>query len=202
MDEATYIAFEGVEGAGKSSVAAAVVDRLRSAAVDVLAVREPGGTSVGEAVRAILLEGEEHPLPRAEAALFAAARAQLIAERVRPALDAGRWVISDRSAYSSLAYQAGGRGIPMDEVRTLNDIAIGGLWPSTVFLLRIDPDHGLSRQAVADRIGAESGEFFADVVRAFDELAAAEPDRFEVIDAAAGLDEVVDEVMVRLEGRR
>ena len=115
MDEARYIAFEGVEGAGKSSVAVAVVDRLRARGLDVVSVREPGGTDVGEAIRAILLEGREHPLPRAEAALFAAARAQLIAERVRPALEEGSWVVSDRSAYSSLAYQAGGRGIPLDE---------------------------------------------------------------------------------------
>ena len=202
MDEATYIAFEGVEGAGKSSVATAVAERLRSSGIDVLAVREPGGTSVGEAVRAILLDGDQHPLPRAEAALFASARAQLIAERVRPALEAGTWVVSDRSAYSSLAYQAGGRGLPMEEVRTLNDIAIGGLWPTTVFLLRVESDDGLARQAVADRIGAESGAFFADVVRTFDALAAAEPDRFEVVDAAVTLDEVVDDVMARLAARR
>ena len=197
-----YIAFEGVEGAGKSSVAAAVAERLRASGIDVLEVREPGGTSVGEAVRAILLDGEQHPLPRAEAALFASARAQLIAERVRPALEAGRWVVSDRSAYSSLAYQAGGRGLPMDEVRTLNDIAIGGLWPTTVFLLRIESDQGLLRQAVADRIGAESGAFFAQVVRTFDELAEAEPDRFDVVDATVGLDEVVEEVIARLASKR
>ena len=198
MVDAKYIAFEGVEGAGKSSVAAAVADSLRSSGLDVVSVREPGGTSVGEAVRAILLEGAEHPLPRAEAALFAAARAQLVAERVRPALESGSWVVSDRSAYSSLAYQAGGRGIPMDQVRQLNDIAIGGLWPETVFLLRIDASHGLSRQAVPDRIGAETGAFFADVVAAFDQLAADEPDRFVVVDASRSFDVVVEEVLDRL----
>ncbi len=90
----------------------------------------------------------------------------------------------------------------MDEVRTLNDIAIGGLWPTTVFLLRIASDQGLSRQAVADRIGAESGAFFAQVVRTFDELAEAEPDRFDVVDATVGLDEVVEEVIARLASKR
>ena len=201
MVDARYIAFEGVEGAGKSSVAAAVADSLRSSGLDVVSVREPGGTSVGEAVRAILLEGTEHPLPRAEASLFAAARAQLVAERVRPALESGSWVVSDRSAYSSLAYQAGGRGIPMDEVRQLNDIAIGGLWPGTVFLLRIDASDGLSRQAVPDRIGAETGAFFADVVAAFDQLAEDEPERFVVVDASRSFDVVVEEVLDGLRTR-
>ena len=198
MVDARYIAFEGVEGAGKSSVAAAVADHLRSTGLSVVSVREPGGTGVGEAVRSILLEGTEHPLPRAEAALFAAARAQLVAERVRPALESGSWVVSDRSAYSSLAYQAGGRGIPMDQVRELNDIAIGGLWPDTVFLLRVDANDGLARQAVPDRIGGETGAFFADVVAAFDQLAAAEPERFVVVDASRSLDAVVGEVLERL----
>ena len=198
MVDARYIAFEGVEGAGKSSVAAAVAENLRSTGLSVVSVREPGGTGVGEAVRSILLEGTEHPLPRAEAALFAAARAQLVAERVRPALESGSWVVSDRSAYSSLAYQAGGRGIPMDQVRELNDIAIGGLWPETVFLLRVDASDGLARQAVPDRIGAETGAFFADVVAAFDQLAAAEPERFVVVDASRSLDAVVGEVLERL----
>ena len=198
MVDARYIAFEGVEGAGKSSVAAAVADNLRSTGLSVVSVREPGGTGVGEAVRSILLEGTEHPLPRAEAALFAAARAQLVAERVRPALESGSWVVSDRSAYSSLAYQAGGRGIPMDQVRELNDIAIGGLWPETVFLLRVDANDGLARQAVPDRIGGETGAFFADVVAAFDQLAAAEPERFVVVDASRSLDAVVGEVLERL----
>ena len=193
-----YLAFEGVEGAGKSSVAHAVVAHLRETGIPVVAVREPGGTEVGEAIRHILLSGEHHPRARSEAALFAAARAQLIAEIVLPALEAGSWVVSDRSAYSSLAYQAGGRGLPVEEVRRLNDIAIGGLWPSQVFLLRVEAEAGLGRQAVADRIGTESAAFFDDVVGAFDALAAAEPNRFEVVDADRPLADVVADVLDRL----
>lgn len=196
-----YVAFEGTEGAGKSSVVARIADRLRSMGSDVVTVREPGGTAVGEAIRSILLDGDPVPMARAEAALFAAARAQLMAEIVVPALERGAWVLSDRSVYSSLAYQAGGRGIPTDEVRELNDIALGGLWPDVVVLLRIDSDGGLRRQAASDRIGDEDPSFHDAVVDAFDALAGDEPDRFEVIDASQPIDLVVAEIMERLEAR-
>lgn len=122
-----------------------------------------------------------------------------MAEIVRPALDEGSWVVSDRSAYSSLAYQAGGRGLPLEDVRTLNDIALGGLWPSTVVLLRVDAEDGLARQSVADRIGGESGAFFADVVETFDALADAEPERFVVVNARQPLDSVIADVLDGLE---
>ena len=148
-----YIAFEGIEGAGKSTVADRVADCLEAQGHRVVRVREPGGTEVGEHIREVLLGGEHAPLPLAEAALFAAARAQLVAEQVTPALESGAWVLSDRSAYSSLAYQAGGRGLDLGDIRRLNDIALGGVWPDTVVLLRADPDVGLTRQAVSDRIG-------------------------------------------------
>ena len=195
---AKYIAFEGTEGAGKSTVVRRVAEVLRSRDVDVVTVREPGGTDVGEAIRAILLDGDLVPLDRAEASLFAAARAQLIAEVVRPALDRGAHVLSDRSAYSSLAYQAGGRGLPLDEVRRLNDIAIGGTWPDIAVLLRVDRTRGLERQAAGDRIGDEAAEFHDAVVAAFDGLAALEPDRFVVVDADRPLDAVVATVVERL----
>ncbi len=194
-----YIAFEGVEGAGKSTVADRVAAHLESQGHTVVRVREPGGTDVGEHIREILLDGEHTPVPRAEAALFAAARAHLVAERVVPALEAGSWVISDRSAYSSLAYQAAGRGLSLDEVRRLNDIAIGGVWPGVVVLLRTDPRTGLSRQEVGDRIGNESDAFHRTVADAFDALAAGEPDRFVVIDASEPLERVVEDVLAALE---
>ncbi len=168
---------------------------------DVVTVREPGGTAVGEAIRAILLDGDHVPMARAEATLFAAARAQLVAEIVSPALERGAWVLSDRSVYSSLAYQAGGRGIPTDQVRELNDIALGGLWPDVVVLLRIDSDGGLRRQASSDRIGDEDPSFHVAVVDAFDALASDEPGRFEVIDASQPIERVVDEILERLEAR-
>lgn len=194
----TYIAFEGIEGAGKSTIADRVARHLEMQGHSVIRVREPGGTDVGEQIREILLDGDDAPVPRAEAALFAAARAQLIVEKVTPALEAGSWVLSDRSAYSSLAYQAAGRGLGLEDVRSLNDIALGGVWPDIVVLLRTDPDVGLARQEVGDRIGSESRVFHRRVSDAFDALAKEDPDRFVVIDATASLGTVVRETLAAL----
>jgi dTMP kinase len=188
---ARYIAFEGIEGAGKSTVALRVAGHLRASGADVTAVREPGGTLVGERIRRILLEDEEGPVPLAEAALFAASRAQLIHDVVKPALATGGWVLSDRSAYSSLAYQAIGRGLGLDAIRELNNIAIDGVWPDRVALLRLEASDGLARQAVDDRIGGEGEAFHRSVADAFDQLAAAEPERFVIVDATMSIDEVV-----------
>lgn len=196
---ARYIAFEGVEGAGKSTIADRISRHLVANGEIVVSVREPGGTEAGERIRAVLLTMDHDVTPRAEAALFAASRAQLIAETVSPALARGEWVLSDRTAYSSLAYQAGGRGLPLDEVWTLNDIALGGVWPDVVILLRLEPDEGLSRQRDGDRIGNEGVEFHSKVAAAFDDLAAAEPDRFVVVDASMSVDDVVATVVSELE---
>jgi dTMP kinase len=196
---ARYIAFEGVEGAGKSTIADRISQHLVANGEIVVSVREPGGTEAGERIRAVLLTMDHDVTPRAEAALFAASRAQLIAETVSPALARGEWVLSDRTAYSSLAYQAGGRGLPLDEVWTLNDIALGGVWPDVVILLRLEPDEGLSRQRDGDRIGNEGVEFHSKVAAAFDDLAAAEPDRFVVVDASMSVDDVVATVVSELE---
>jgi dTMP kinase len=193
--DARYIAFEGVEGSGKSTVARLVADYLTNAGKRVVHVREPGGSQVGEKIRDVLLTMDHDVVPRAEAALFAASRAQLIAESVSPALADGAWVVSDRTAYSSLAYQAGGRGLPLDEVWTLNDIALGGVWPDVVVLLRLEPGAGLGRQLDADRIGNEGVGFHQKVAEAFDRLAASEPDRFIVIDASRSVEEVVESVI-------
>lgn len=193
--DARYIAFEGVEGAGKSTVARRVAESLEARGDRVIVVREPGGTEAGERIRDVLLTMDHDVTPRAEAALFAASRAQLIAETVSPALAEGAWVLSDRTAYSSLAYQAGGRGIPIDEVWTLNDIALGGVWPDAVVLLRLNPADGLSRQEEGDRIGDEAAAFHARVADAFDDLAAGEPDRFVVVDASLPIEDVVAAVV-------
>jgi dTMP kinase len=193
-----YIAFEGIEGAGKTTVADRVASRLGALGHHVVRVREPGGTDVGEHIREVLLAGDHQPLPMTEAVLFAAARAQLVAEKVAPALEAGSWVLSDRSAYSSLAYQSGGRGLDLADVRTLNDIAIGGTWPDTVVLLRTDPGTGLGRQSVGDRIGDESLEFHRGVADTFNALAASEPERFVVVDATLPLEDVVAQAIQAL----
>ncbi len=193
-----YVAFEGIEGAGKSTVADRVAGVLEDRGHRVVRVREPGGTAVGEHIREILLGGDHHLLPMTEAVLFAAARAQLVSETVQPALETGAWVLSDRSAYSSLAYQAGGRGLDTAQIRTLNDIAIGGTWPDRVILLRTEPTTGLARQSVGDRIGDERLAFHEAVAAAFDRFAALEPDRFSVIDASLPLDTVVSHTVQAL----
>ena len=188
---ARYIAFEGVEGAGKSTVAERVAARLGEGTRRVVTVREPGRTHTGERIRAVLLDSDGSPGPWAEALLFAAARAQLAEEVVGPALAAGSWVVSDRSVYSSLAYQGGGRRLGIEAVRAVNEPGLRGVWPHLVILLRVDPTAGLERQAVADRIGAEGVAFQQRVAQAFETLAAAEPDRFAVVDAGRPLDDVV-----------
>jgi len=196
-----YIAFEGIEGAGKSTVAERVGARLEADGHRVVRVREPGGTAVGEAIRHILLSHELAPEPWTEALLFAASRAQLAAEVVGPALDGGSWVLTDRSVYSSLAYQGAGRRLGIEQVRSVNEPGLLGVWPSLVILLAVDAGEGLARQAVGDRIGDEGIHFQQAVADGFDAIAAAEPDRFVVIEASAPLDEVVDAAYRAVRGR-
>ena len=187
-----YVAFEGVDGAGKTTVAARVAERLVAAGFDVLPVREPGGTPTGEAIRRILLGLGGVVDDWAEALLFAAARSQLASEVVGPALQAGRGVVSDRSVYSSLAYQGGARGLGIEAVRRVNEAGLGGVWPETVVLLRLDPGRGLAREEEANRISEAGLALQVGVAAAYDLLAAEEPDRFVVVDAEAGLEAVVD----------
>jgi len=189
-----YIAFEGIEGAGKSTVSDRLRLRLEAEGRRVVQVREPGGTVVGERIRSILLSHDLAPDPWTEALLFAAARAQLAAEIVGPALDEGAWVLSDRSVYSSLAYQGAGRGLGVEAVRAVNEPGLLGVWPGLVVLLAVDPERGLGRQEVGDRIGDEGLAFQRTVAAGFTRIAAAEPDRFVVVDADRDLDAVVDEV--------
>ena len=191
----SYIALEGIEGAGKSTVANRLADLLDDGARRLVRVREPGGTVAGERIRRVLLDTGSVLSPWAEALLFAASRAQLARDVVGPALAAGSWVISDRTVYSSLAYQGGGRGLGIDTVRALNEPGLEGVWPELVVLLRIDPETGLARQEVADRIGGEGLAFQARVAAAFDEVAASEPERFLVIDASQDIISVTDQVL-------
>lgn len=196
-----YVAFEGIEGAGKSTVAERVGERLEADGRRVVRVREPGGTPVGERIRAILLGHDLAPDAWTEALLFAAARAQLAAEIVGPALADGAWVLSDRSVYSSLAYQGAGRGLGIDAVRSVNEPGLRGVCPSIVILLEIDPAEGLRRQDVGDRIGDEGVEFQQRVAEGFATEAASDPDRFVVIDAGGSLEDVVDEAYREIRGR-
>jgi dTMP kinase len=196
-----YIALEGIEGTGKSTIAAQLAGHVEQRGIDVIRVREPGGTATGERIRHVLLDPGGSVAPWSEALLFAAARAQLAAELVGPALRAGKWVISDRSVYSSLAYQGGGRGLGVAAVRSVNAPGLGDVWPEMVVLLRVDAATGLSRQHDADRIGAEGVDFQTIVGETFEQLAAAEPDRFVVVDAGEEVEAVWMAVREHVEKR-
>ena len=195
-----YVALEGIEGAGKSTVARYLADHLRTTGRDVVVVREPGGTPAGEGIRDILLHGD-HLEPWTEALLFAAQRAQLAAEVIRPALAAGTWVVSDRTVYSSLAYQGGARGLGVDTVRYVNAAGLLGTWPELVVVLELAPATGLSRQAVLDRIGAEGVDFQQRVAATFVALAEAEPDVFRVVSADRPVADVIASVIDLVEER-
>lgn len=178
------ITLEGLDGSGKSTLAAG----LGAAFEELTLLREPGGVVLAERIRALVTDPELMVEPRAEALLYAAARAQLVAERLRPLLDDGRHVLLDRFLDSSLAYQGAGRGLGVEEIRALNAFATGGLVPARTLLLRIDPAVGRARQsarAAPDRLEREGDAFFVAVGAAYDALAEAEPERFVVLDAAA-----------------
>jgi dTMP kinase len=198
-----FVVFEGGEGAGKSTQAARLAHALRSRGQEVVVTREPGATRVGAQIRALLLDGGSADLaPRAEALLYAADRAHHVATVVRPALDRGAVVISDRYVDSSLAYQGAGRTLPVDEVSWLSAWATGGLKPDLVVLLDVDPKVGLTRVTTrggsADRLESESAEFHERVRYAFIDLAGADPGRYLVLDATRPAGELAGEVLDRV----
>ena len=193
-----YIALEGIEGAGKSSLAPIVAERLTESGRTAISVREPGGTTAGEGIRTILLHANSPLEPWTEALLFAAQRAQLAAEVIGPALAAGTSVVGDRSVYSSLAYQGAGRGLGIDLVRSVNKAGLGDVWPDRVVLLQIDAGTGLGRQTVTDRIGGEGLALQERAAEAYGRFAADDPDRFVVVEASKPLGEVAADVVERL----
>jgi len=182
------ITAEGLDGAGKTALVGPLATALHERGQEVAVLREPGGVELSERIRALVKDPELEVHPRAEALLYAAARAQLVAARLEPLLAAGRWVLLDRFVDSSLAYQGAGRGLGVDAIRTLNLFATGGLAPDRTLYLRIDARAGLARArrrtGDADRLEREELAFFETIGAAYDELAAAEPRRFAVIDAA------------------
>ncbi len=183
------ITIEGLDGSGKTTLADALVDALRSEGRDVVLLREPGGVELSERIRALVKDPGLAVDPRAEALLYAAARAQLVAERVEPALAAGTWVLLDRFVDSSLAYQGAGRALGVEAVAEINHFATGGLRPDRTLLLRADAATRAARQAgrgeAPDRLEREDEAFFEAIGRAYDALAAAEPERFRVLEAGA-----------------
>lgn len=194
----SYIAFEGGEGSGKSTQAGLLAERL-----DAVFTREPGGTELGLQLRQILLGiGEARVGHNAEALLMAADRAQHVEEVVAPALAAGRHVVSDRSAYSSLAYQGGARGLGVTDVRHINDWAIGGLWPHLVVLLDVSTGEATERMAtVLDRLESEGDNFHAEVSRTYRTLAAEEPDRWIVINGVGTISEIEARIWAEIKHR-
>jgi dTMP kinase len=195
------ITVEGLDGAGKTTLIAALARELEARGAPVLVLREPGGVEVSERIRALLADPAMEIDPRAEALLYAAARAQLVAEQLRPLLEAGDTVLLDRFVDSSLAYQGAGRRLGVEEIRALNEFGTGGLRPDRTLLLRIDPAAGLARisDRPADRLEREDGGFFAAVAAAYDELAAAEPDRIAVIDASQPPEAVLADALAALQ---
>jgi dTMP kinase len=188
MSRGRYVAFEGAEGCGKSTHAARLAEALGA-----VLTRETGGTDIGRRIREILHDTTvTHLAPRAEALLAAADRAQHITEVVEPALSQGRHVVSDRTVYSTLAYQGYGRGLPLDDVRRINEWAVQGTWPELVLLMEIPLEEQQRRLAkrTLDRFEQEDGGFHQRVRDGFRALAGAEPDRWVVIDATMPRDDV------------
>lgn len=204
MARGTLITIEGIDGAGKSTLARALAEALRARGVAVELLREPGGVAVSERIRALVKDPALALLPRTEALLYAAARAQLVGERVGPALDAGAVVLLDRFVDSSLAYQGAGRGLGVEGVRAINAFATGAVSPDRTLLLRVSPALGRSRQQerahAPDRLELEGEGFFAAVADAYERLAAAEPERFRVIDGARPPQRVLADALAALDG--
>lgn len=189
------ITLEGGEGAGKSTLLQGLHAHLVAAGMDVLQTREPGGTSVGDAVRALVLDAKQHGMcVESEALLMFAARAQLVREVLEPALAAGRWVLCDRYTDASYAYQGGGRGLDITTIAQLESIATAGLRPDLTLLLDLPVAHGRARargRGEADRIEREDDDFFERVRQTYLARAAAEPQRFHVLDAATSAADVL-----------
>jgi len=188
-----FITFEGGEGCGKSTQQRMLARRLEAAGHTVRTLREPGGTIVGEAVRSLLLDPEHAGLdPIAEVLLYEASRAQLIAEVIEPALEAGEVVLCDRFFDSSTAYQGHARGLPLAQIESLNRIATGGLLPDRTLLLDIDAVLGIQRATSngADRLEAEDIAFHERVRAGFLRIAAENPERVHVVDASGSVEDV------------
>ena len=199
-----FITLEGGDGSGKSTQSALLVGWLTAAGRTVLTTREPGGTELGDELREIVLHRRGHIAPRAEALIYAADRAHHIATVVRPAIERGDIVVQDRYFDSSVAYQGVGRGLGADEVRDVSLWATEGLLPDLTVLLDLDVGLGRSRlersRTRFDRLEAEEQEFHARVRSAYLDIAAAEPDRFLVVDGAGSAESIAAQIRDRVSG--
>ncbi len=204
MARGRLITIEGLDGAGKTTLARALADALRSRGVDARLLREPGGVRVAELIRDLVKDPELHVSPRAEALLYAAARAQLVDEALEPLLEQGACVLLDRFVDSSLAYQGAGRELGMVAVREINEFGTRGLTPDLTLLLVVDPIIGRQRSqgrdTTPDRLELEPDTFFARIEGAYRELAAAHPERIKTIDASGPPEAVLADALGALGG--
>ncbi|HTP18547.1 MAG TPA: dTMP kinase [Solirubrobacteraceae bacterium] len=195
MNRGRLITIEGIDGAGKTTLATALAGALRDRGIDVVLLREPGGVPAAEQIRDVVIDPGLDVTARTEALLYAAARAQLVEEALEPLLSEGKWVLLDRFIDSSLAYQGGGRELGIDAVRAINEFAIRTAWPDRTLLLLIDPELGRSRSRTRagepDRLERERNDFFDRTVAAYVELWARDPERIRKIDASRPPDEVL-----------
>ena len=203
MARGRLITIEGLDGAGKSTLARGLERAIAERGGEARMLREPGGVELSERIRALLADPRLAVSPRTEALLYAAARAQLVEERVQPLLQRGEFVLLDRFVDSSLAYQGAGRALGVQQIREINQFATGRLKPDRTLLLRIAPAAGRARQQERalqpDRLERESERFFETVAAAYDELASAEPLRIRTLDASQPADQVLDAALAALE---
>jgi dTMP kinase len=196
-----FITFEGGDGSGKSTQSALLVEWLEQQGRTVVTTREPGGTALGDELREIVLHSRGHIAPKSEALIYAADRAHHVATKVRPAIDRGDIVVQDRYLDSSVAYQGVARGLGAREVRDVSLWATDGLLPDLTILLDLDESLGrdrMSSRTKYDRLEAEEREFHATVRAAYLELAAAEPERFLVIDATIEIEAIAADIRSRV----
>jgi len=193
-----FVSFEGLDGSGKSTQLRLLAERLTAAGRDVVVTREPGGTELGERIRELVLHGG-HVAPWAEAALYAASRAQHVEEVIRPALDRGATVLCDRYVDSSVAYQGVARGLGLERVLELNLAAVGGLLPDLTFLLLVDPAVANARMPpTRDRLEREDTGFHARADAAYRELAERFPERIVALDGSLPPGRLAEEIAVRV----
>jgi dTMP kinase len=194
-----FVTFEGIDRSGKTTQAGLLVDALGD---EALGVREPGGTPAGEKVRELLKDPAVTLSPEAEALLFAAARSELVAEVILPALEKGKVVVSDRFLDSSLAYQGGARGLGIEEVERVNHFAVRGLKPDLTFLLELSPEAAAARTGENDRFEEEGAGLQEAVGASYETLIRADPDRWRRIDATRSPDEVHELVLASVKAAR
>lgn len=203
-----FISFEGSEGCGKSTQIARLAENLRRSGQQPLLIREPGGTPAGESIRHLLQHAPEGEalVPEAELLLFAASRAQLVREKIQPALEAGRIVISDRFLDSTTVYQGVARRIPAEDTARINDFAVGKCLPDVTFVLDLDRQTSLARMRAGerelDRIERESEEFFAAVREGYLDLAKKNPGRIVLLDASQSVESIALEIQTHVAQRK